>query len=384
MKIGIDARLFGKSGIGRYLKNLIDELEKIDNSNDYIIFVDKKGNESYHPKNPRFKKWLVNAQPFSIEEQTTLYLEFSRARVDVLHIPNFNIPILYRGKTVVTIHDYTMSKKNLEATTQSSSMYEIKFQAQKLVLGRAVKKAKRILVPSNVVKDETLSKFSVDANKIVVTYEAVEPRIQSLVPKDDKVVRLAVEKFHINNNYFLYVGTAYPHKNLKTLVVSQKENWEKEVTKSQIVLAGRNDLFYQRLAGFVNGLKLNNQIIFATKYVEKNDITDESLALLYRGALAYVCPSLNEGFSLSPLEAQSIGVPLLLSDIPVHKEIYGDSALYFEPTSTLDLSDKLLQMERDINLRNDLIAKGLENVKKYSWTKMAQETLKVYNDAAQA
>lgn len=384
MKIGIDARLFGKSGIGRYLKNLIDELEKIDNSNDYIIFVDKKGNESYHPKNPRFKKWLVNAQPFSIEEQTTLYLEFSRARVDVLHIPNFNIPILYRGRTVVTIHDYTMSKKNLEATTQSSSMYEIKFQAQKLVLGRAVKKAKRIIVPSNVVKDETLSKFSVDANKIVVTYEAVEPRIQSLVPKDDKVVRLAVEKFHINNNYFLYVGTAYPHKNLKTLVVSQKENWEKEVTKSQIVLAGRNDLFYQRLAGFVNGLKLNNQIIFATKYVEKNNITDESLALLYRGALAYVSPALNEGFSLSPLEAQSIGVPLLLSDIPVHKEIYGDSALYFEPTSTLDLSDKLLQMERDINLRNDLIAKGLENVKKYSWTKMAQETLKVYNDAAQA
>ncbi|MEM4655236.1 MAG: glycosyltransferase family 1 protein [Thermosphaera sp.] len=384
MKIGIDARLFGKSGIGRYLKNLIDELEKIDNSNDYIIFVDKEGNESYHPKNPRFKKWLVSAPPFSFEEQTTLLLEFARSRVDVLHVPNFNVPLLYRGRIVVTIHDYTMSKKNLEATTQSSIMYEIKFKAQKLVLGSAVKKAKRIIVPSNVVKDETIGRYSVDANKIAVTYEAVEDRIRLLAPKDDKVVRLALEKFRINNNYFLYVGTAYPHKNLKTLVVSQKENWAKEVTKSQIVLAGKNDLFYQRLAGFVNGLKLNNQIVFATKYVEKNNITDEVLALLYRGALAYVSPALNEGFSLSPLEAQSIGVPLLLSDIPVHREIYGDSALYFDPNSTLDLSDKLLQMERDINLRNDLITKGLENVKKYSWTKMAQETLKVYNEAVQS
>jgi len=130
---------------------------------------------------------------------------------------------------------------------------------------------------------------------------------------------------------------------------------------------------------FIYYIKLNNKFIFASKYIESGFVDDYNLSALYKGAYAFVFPSLNEGFSITPLEAQSVGVPVVISDIPIHHEIFGDSALYFNPKSNLDLSEKLLTIERQQELRHNLIMLGLENVKKYSWANMAKQTLELYN-----
>jgi len=379
MKIGIDARLYGNSGIGRYISNLITELEKLDNTNSYIIFTPKEVSDIYHPKNPNFKKWMVNAPVYSPQEQTILWKEFTRARLDLLHVPHFNIPYMYKGKFVSTIHDLTMTKMDFSATTQGQFTYLMKHYGQNVILNKAIKKSAYVFVPSNFVKTDIQNSFSVPTDKIVVTYEGTDENIVKNIPAEGGVLRLKLERYMVKNKYFLYVGNAFPHKNLNTLIVAHKENLQNDRTNAQLIIAGKVDMFSQRLAAFVNGLKLTNKIIFAAKFAENGIVDDSDLASLYKGALAYVFPSLNEGFSITPLEAQTIGTPVLLSDIPVHREVFGDSVLYFKPESNIDLSTKLLEIENNDELRSDLIKKGFDNAKKYSWTKMAQETLHIYN-----
>lgn len=386
MKIGIDARLYGETGIGRYISNLISELEQIDNENDYIIFVNDEASRRYTPQNPRFKKWLVNAKWYSLEEQILCFKEFWQARLDVLHVPHLNVPILYNKKFVVTIHDLTMSSFPTKPPKPKDQQYPIeldyKKSAYELVLKSAILRSKQIISPSNAIADEINKKYGVSRDKIKVTYESVDTAIVKGVPQDQGVLKTRLEELQVTNNYFLYVGSAYEHKNLNLLIVSFNEFLKGLGTKVQLVIAGGKDRFVERLAAFSHALQLDGKVIYPTKYVETKYMPDRDLAYLYHGAMAYVFPSLSEGFSITPLEAQSAGVPILISDIPVHREIFGDSAAYFNPKSNIDLTEKLYELYKNQNFREDLVQRGYENVKKYSWRKMAEETLNIYKDAA--
>lgn len=379
MKIGIDARLWGQSGLGRYTKNLILELQKIDDQNDYIIFVTKKVSDSYHPSNPRFKKWILDTPIYSLSEQFTILPDLYRAKLDLYHVPHFNVPFFYNRPFVTTIHDLTMLKMDFDATTLSPLMYRFKYYGQKFVLEHAIKKAKKVITPTATVANELILKYRIPENRIQHTYEGVDNDIVKNLPTNEGNLHTRIEKFRIINKYFLYVGNFYNHKNLNTLVVSHKENLANGKTDMQCVFVGKVDVFSQRLAAFVNGLRLNDKFIFASKYVESGFVDDYDLGALYKGAFAFVFPSLSEGFSITPLEAQQIGVPVVISDIAVHREVFGDSALYFNPTSNLDLSQKLIMIERDAGLRQTLIDLGYKNASKYSWTNMAKESLDIYN-----
>jgi glycosyltransferase involved in cell wall biosynthesis len=383
MKIGIDARFYGIAGPGRYVSNLISELEKIDTKNQYVIFLTKKGSDEYKPRNPNFKKWIADIPWYSIEEQTLLLADFMRADLDLLHVPHFNVPILYRGKTVITIHDLTMHEFNTtSSTTLPGPLYAMKNAGYKVVINSAAKHAKKIITPSATVRDEVINKLKVNPEKIIVSYEGVDDSLLSQSPKDERVLLTRIEEMGIKSRYFLYVGSAYPHKNLNTLIVSYKEFLDRSGLQNQLILAGKIDEFSQRTAAFSHALKLDGKVIYAAKFSEgAKYVSDKDLAYLYRGALAYVFPSLKEGFSITPLEAQAFGVPVVLSDIPTHREIFQDSVLYFDPNSNIDITEKLNTIIKDENLRHDLIRKGFENIKKYSWNKMAQDTLKIYESA---
>lgn len=268
MKIGIDARLYGNSGIGRYIKNLILELEKIDTSNDYVIFASKEISDIYRPKNPRFKKWIVKASIYSVEEQTVLWKEFMSARLDLLHVPHFNVPYFYKRKFVCTIHDFTMLSLNFEATSKNQVEYLIKHTGQNMIINKAIKKSKGIIVPSEVVKKDVQENYGIAESKIRVTHEGVDDSITKHIPADGGAMRLKLERYNIKNKYFLYVGNAYPHKNLNNLIVAHKENLQNLKTTTQLIIAGKVDPFSQRLAAFVNGLKLTDKIIFAARYTD--------------------------------------------------------------------------------------------------------------------
>ena len=383
MKIGIDARFVGPqgTGLGKYTEKLIENLSKIDSSNLYVIFL-RKANWDYLKLPNNFKKVMVDIPWYSVREQLVLPQIFKREKLDLLHIPHFNVPIFYRGKVVVTIHDLIHNQFSQEAaTTRNPLIFKIKRLAYKFIINQAVKRAVKIITPSNFTKQQILDKFRVDPTKITVTYEAAEEeylRISNITFAKQNFARLyqisnILKKYKIKTPFIIYVGNAYPHKNLGKFLDAFKiltQNYELR-TMSLIIVCSR-DVFWERLKKQIADLKLENRVIM-TGYIPA-----EELSAVFKLAKAYVFPSLSEGFGIPGLNAMAAGLPVICSNIPPLKEIYGDAALYFNPNDTFDIAQKVSKVLSDSKTRSFLVARGKEQVKKYSWQKMAKETLNIY------
>lgn len=175
MRIVIDGRFYGleNAGLGRYTINLINELQKLDDKNEYLVLLRKKYFNQLN-FNSNWKKILVDINHYSLEEQTKLPKLIKNLKPDLVHFLHFNVPVFYKGKFIVTIHDLLMHKqKGLEATTLTLSKYFLKRLGYKFVFGYAVKKAVKIIVPSRAVKDGVAYYYKLDPQKIIVTYEGI-------------------------------------------------------------------------------------------------------------------------------------------------------------------------------------------------------------------
>lgn len=371
MKILIDARLYGleNAGLGRYAINLVNELAKTDSKNKYYILLRKKYFDSLKfPKN--WVKVEAEFRHYSFLEQFKLNKLIKKIKPDFIHSLHYNAPILTNVPFIVTIHDLLLLKhQGVEATTLNPFKYYLKYYGAKYVLQKAVEKSIHIIVPSKAVKKNIIKTYGVDEDKITVTYEGVDAKISSKAgPK--KTLR----KYKLKKPFFLYVGNAYPHKNLERLieaVVTLNQNRQEKVT---MAIVSSRDVFVKRLSGKIkekNAVDVVRLLGF---------VPDAELGDMYKAAEAYIFPSVFEGFGLPGLEAMSLGNISVVSDIPVFKEIYEDAAMYFNPfdyTSIVGAMNNVLSLTNA--QRNILIEKGKKQVKKYSWVKMAEETLAIYN-----
>lgn len=175
MRIVIDARLYGleNAGLGRYTTNLINELQKLDRTNEYFILLRKKYFDRLNFVS-NWKKVLVDINHYSLAEQIKLPKIINNLKPDLVHFLHFNAPVFYNGKFVVTIHDLLMHKqRGLEATTLTPSRYFFKRLGYGLVFAKAVKKAVKVIVPSQAVKDEICYYYKLNTQKVIVTYEGV-------------------------------------------------------------------------------------------------------------------------------------------------------------------------------------------------------------------
>ena len=176
-----------------------------------------------------------------------------------------------------------------------------------------------------------------------------------------------------SNQYFIYVGNAYPHKNLKRLIEAVMNVNKKVKENIELYIVSSRNVFTKRLEKLID--KLN-----ARDYVKLlGFVPDEKLKILYKKSLAFVFPSISEGFGLPGLEAMNAQTLVACSDIPVFKEVYKDVPVYFNPFDINSISDSMkLILDMDPEAREKRIEKGLDLAKTYSWSKMAKETLDVY------
>ncbi|HPN96442.1 MAG TPA: glycosyltransferase family 1 protein [Candidatus Moranbacteria bacterium] len=370
MRIGIDARFYGPigKGLGRYTQKLIENLEKVDEDNQYFIFLKKENFNEYIPKNKNFKKILADFQWYSLEEQIKFPRLLNKYNLDLAHFPHFNVPLFYFKKFVVTIHDLILIHfPTVRGTTLSPLLYWLKFFAYKIVIKSAIYRSNRVIAVSKFTKDDILKNYKrVPSEKIKVTYEACDDFCMLSPNKDEEIIA----RYGIIKPYILYVGNAYPHKNPERLIFGFDEARKKR-KDMQLVFVGAEDYFYLRLKQMAEEKKIGG-VIFA------GFVPDYELDIIFHNALAYVRPSLYEGFELPPLEAMAKGVPVIISSHSCALEILGDSALYFDPYDTKDITQKIEKIASDENLRKELIKKGYEQIKKYNWKRMAQETLEIY------
>lgn len=368
MKIGIDARLIDETGVGRYIRNLVYFLGEIDNENQYVIFLRKKTYASFTLPNSRWEKRLADVPWHSFREQFVMPWIFLRERLDLLHIPYFNIPVFYPGKFIVTIHDLTILHFDTgKASTLPLPLYKLRRFGYNIALLVGLHRAENIITVSETTKNEVIDHFHINPNKITVTYEGISNNVTRNKRHETSQTRL------IHGPYFLYVGNAYPHKNLEMLLRAFKKfTVHSSQFTAKLVLVGRDDYFYKRLRATVKEMQISDRVNFF------GEATEEELQNLYKNTIALVFPSLMEGFGLPGLEAMAAGVPVVCSDIPVFHEIYKDAALYFDLKSDVDIVKKLKDITHE-QVRKKYIQQGFIQVSKYSWQKLAGKTLSVYN-----
>lgn len=364
MKIVIDARLYGleNAGLGRYSINLIKEIAKIDKKNKYLILLRRKYFNSLKlPKN--WTKILADIPHYSVSEQTQIPKIINEIKPDLVHFLHFNVPLNIKSKYIVTIHDLLMHKnKGLSATTLIPPLYFIKRLGYKAIFSKAVRSSRKIIVPSNAVKKEVVDYYKIDLDKIEVIYEGFDNKISY---KGD---------FPEKSKYFVYSGNAYPHKNLERLIKAVSDINKEGVEVSLLIASSRN-VFTRKLEDIIN----KNE---AQKFVKLlGFVPDKDLGSLYKNSVAFVFPSISEGFGLPGLEALSSGTLLVASDIPVFREIYAKNAIYFDPFEISAIKNAMHQaLELSEIERSQRINVGRNFAKRYSWAKMARETLKIYEE----
>ncbi len=358
IRIGIDARFYGpkQKGLGRYVQKLIENLEKKDLNNEYIIFIRKENWNKYHPTNPNFKKVLADYQWYTLSEQIFMPFKIRQSKVDLMHFPHFNVPILYRMPFIITIHDLILKRfPTRRASTMGPIKYWLKSLAYRLVIFSAVKRAKKIISVSNFTKKDILKYFKIKSKKIEVIYEGVPSELSESNISFNSVP------------YLLYVGNAYPHKNLERLILAFNK-LSKNKKDLKLVLVGEIDYFYKQL-----------QKMGSSNIVFKDFVSDDELSILYQNASLYVFPSLYEGFGLPPLEAMTYNLPVVSSSSSCLPEILGDAAIYFNAENIDDMIDKIKLVLNNKELQKELILKGKKQIKKYSWEKMVKNILRIYN-----
>lgn len=361
MRIGIDARLIKEKGLGRYIRNLLYELQEIDKKNEYFIFLLRRDVADFS-FNRNFTKVVADFRWYTIKEQTQFPKVLSKLNLDLLHVPHFNAPIFFKGKTVVTIHDLIHQHVDTKhASTLNPVLYRIKRAGYKKVFSAAVNRSSKIITVSRFVKKQLEQEWGIDSKKIVVTYEGID---KSFGKKESKEI---LQKYNIKPPFIFYVGNAHPHKNIEALVkgfVKLRQNYQ----DLQLVLVGDDDFFWPKLRRTTD----NKDIIFTGK------VSDEELTTLYKNAQAFVTASLEEGFGLPILEAFSLGCPVVSSNKGSLPEIGGEAASYFDPNNLNQMIEKISEVLNNNNLRAGLVERGKKRASQFSWKKMAEETLRIY------
>lgn len=357
-RIVIDARESGTT-TGRYIDKLVENLYMLKSLHEIVIVTKTRRLDFFRELAPDFQVVESPYQEFTFGEQLGFKKQLDHLKADLVHFGMTQQPVMYKKRTVTTIHDLTTLRFRNPA--KNPLVFDFKQQIYKYVVKKVAHKSAALLTGSQFVKADVVKFTGVDPAKITVTYEAADQI--TLPPRSTTAL--------LKNQYIMYVGRPTPHKNLERLVQAF-QLLQKQQSELKLALVGHQDANYRRLENFANKRCVNNIVFIGFA-------DDAQLRWLYENCEAYIFPSLSEGFGLPGLEAMAHGAPVVSSNATCLPEIYGEAAEYFDPLDVQNMAEAIQKILTDVNLRTKLIKKGAAMVKLYSWKTMAQQTLDVYN-----
>jgi len=317
---------------------------------------------------PNLEKKSVVYPHYSYGEQIFFPSVIRSSNLDLIHYTNFNTPVFFKpARSVVTIHDLTLWF--FPGRKQRSWFRRMMYR---FIIRRSCENATKIIAVSEASKADIVKYLGIDPAKVAVIYEAATNRINA--DADPKKIEAIKVRHDITRPFFMYVGAWRQHKNLVRLIRAFGVFRHRYGLDYQLVLAGRVDPMFPEIQATINQLNLQNHVVLAG-YVADNDI-----GAFYAAAEAFVFPSLYEGFGLPPLEAMAAGTPVLSSNVSCMPEVLGDAALYFDPLDVEDMAAKMHDLATSYGLRRSLKDKGFSQAKKYSFARMAKETLALYQE----
>lgn len=372
MKIGIDARMYRRAtgGIGRYTRGLLRYLAVIDKKNEYVIFLTPEDMKEYQQPGENFRAIEVNIDHYSLAEQREFGKIIDAEKLDVIHYTNFNHPIFCKTPFVVTIHDLIMSLYPVGRKQRDP----IRKLAYDLIMKHAAKKSKKVIVPSVASKKDVVKMLGAKPDNVVVTYEAADEEYNWKT--NEKIREEILSQYKIEKPYLLFVSQWRPHKGIIPLLEAYEILREKYEDEIELVIVGKPNKDFPEVMEKVEEVRSKVGGVITPGFVPEED-----LPALYGAAMVYVLPTLYEGFCLTHLEAMSAGVPVATSNTSCMPEILQDAAEYFDPRDPHNIARVLDKLINDEKRQKELVKLGKDQLKKYSWKKMAQETKQIYEEA---
>lgn len=354
MKIGFDARMIDHPGIGRYTHSLLNAMLDVAEDSEFILYGDPHKLVNF--KNCGRREYAAPIYSW----RGFFFNPFEEDELDIVHIPHFNVPFQKRKKLVITIHDFIYLK-----FPEFSPYY--KRIAAKHAIANAVKKADKIVAISENTKRDIIERFPDAEGKVEVIYEAAAPIFRRIDNESEKEnIR---NKYRLPSDIILYVGSLKRHKNIERLIDVYADLKSKGI-HHKLVIIGR---YRPREKEILKKIKTTDALYLG-------EVSSEDLVALYNLASLLVIPSLYEGFCLTALEAMTCGIPVVASSAASLPEVVGDAGLLFNPEETSDISDKIYEVLKNENLRQELIEKGLRRSANFSWEKVARKTLEIYKN----
>jgi glycosyltransferase involved in cell wall biosynthesis len=359
--IAIDARIINSS-TGRYIERLLTYLEKLDSPHQFTVLVRAKDKDFWKPTKQNFSVAIADYHQYTVAEQTKFNAFLRNLNADLVHFCMPQQPLLFKGNAVTTVHDLNLIRIK-ENEGMSPIVLKVKQAIFANLLRTVTKRSTFILTPTQYTKDDLLDFQPVADDKVVVTYEAAD-----LVSKTEAPVKQFKDK-----KFLVVVGRAEKYKNQKGAIQAHQLLLEK-YPDLWLVIIGKRDKTSEELEQWTKqqGYKHIEFFGFAS---------DDQLAWFYNHCVAYVFPSFMEGFGLPPLEAMRHGAPVVSSNATCLPEVLGNAALFFDPAKPSEMAEQISRVLDDSKLQKELIGKGIVQADKYSWLRMAQETLDVYNKA---
>ena len=387
MRIAIDCRpVVGPdrgemAGIGHYARFLARHLLKIDEENEYVLFFDERASrgligeilgsarnaEAVRLPLSRFKKFLPYAYSHRYVSSA-----IAKAEADVYHGTTGSLPMAYRGRSVITVHD-------LAIYARPDWFPGGQFFSRRFVVPASVRNATKVIAVSHFTKSEIQRVFAVPSDKIAVVHEGVEP------PPPDAWETPAPKE--LRKPYILYLGTIEPRKNVEGLVrayAALAERHPKLVGATELVIAGGRGWKSEKAFAAIE--EANKRLAHSGPRVRVlGYVPEKEKHALMAHAMMFVFPSWHEGFGLPVLEAMNLGVPVIATNVTALPEIAGrGAALLVDPGSEAELALAMKHLLEDDLKRAELGRRGLERSTEYRWDKTAGETLEVYEEAAKA
>lgn len=362
--IVIDARI-RRSSTGRYVDRLLEHLQTVDNFHRYTILL--QPDDDWQPRAANFSTLPCRFPQFSLNPWNDIGFttQLTQLKPDLVHFTMTQQPLTYFGEIVTTTHDLTMFRFVRRGST-SKAVFGLKMALYRFLFKWSHMKSDKIIVPTKYVAADLAAYQPSTKHKIVVTYEASEP-------VNHKITARRPEMIKPDDDFIMYLGNAFPHKNLYRLAEAFN------ILKAQhpqlkLVFVGKKEIHYEELEQQTKKLTHANDIIFT------GFLPDEETKWLNIHTKAYVFPSLSEGFGLPAMEAMAHGAPVVSSNATCLPEIYGDAAIYFDAKDPKDIAEKINIVLTDSKVRKKIQANAPGQLAKFSWHTMAEETLIVYKE----
>ncbi|MBA4417139.1 MAG: hypothetical protein C0392_04415 [Syntrophus sp. (in: bacteria)] len=364
MRLGIDFHLAEREGTGNctYMRNLVESLVKADRDNEYILYV-TDARLPYYSTFKSFPKVRLRSLKFKSPflRIPLLGLMTFMDGIDIFHT-NYYGPPFFRGKMILTVHDLSF----LHIPECFTNFERVKDQ---VLIPRNIRKAGKVLTVSEYSKQDIINNYHISPDHVEVGYNGAGPIFKPIA--DPQRASDVVRGYGISKKYILYVGRLNKRKNLSSLVKAFTILKETKNIPHQLVIGGIKDFLPSDEMESINSSSYKNDIIF-TGY-----LPEEHLPLLYGLADVFVYPSLYEGFGLPCLEAMSCGCPVVSSNLTSLPEVVGDAGILVNPLNVHEISQAIFEVISNDGLRSEMVLKGFEQAKQFSWEKTAKKMLEV-------